>query len=84
MVTHQGYKAMEIRNMDGSITWQWDAEKSALVTLLPNGDRQQFCAGDVALMLRLLTTDKVRTGLKTEIATYGREERELLGNIDFL
>jgi hypothetical protein len=84
MVTHQRYKAMEIRNMDGSITWQWDAEKSALVTLLPNGDRQQFCAGDTALLLKLLLQDKVRMGMKAEIETYDTDAKALLGDMNFL
>lgn len=75
---------MEIKSLDGQITWVWDSDKKALITLLPNGEREQLCAGDVALMLKLLTTDKVKAGIKAEVATYGREEKILLGNIDFL
>jgi hypothetical protein len=75
---------MQIRNMDGSIEWNFDAEKSALITILPNGDRQQYCAGDVALLMKLLLQDKTRACIKAEIETYGREEKALIGTIDFL
>jgi hypothetical protein len=75
---------MQIRNMDGSITWEWDDSKKALITLLPNGDRTQYCAGDTALLLKLLLQDKIRMGMIAEIETYDRDAKELIGPVDFL